>query len=45
MTRLGRPQWDRGQIKAMLKNETYADTRYFNRITAATTPALPLGGS
>jgi site-specific DNA recombinase len=35
-TRLGRPQWDRGQIKAMLKNETYAGTRYFNRITAPT---------
>jgi Recombinase len=30
------PQWDRGQIKAMLKNETYAGTRYFNRFTAAT---------
>ena len=25
----------RDQIKAMLKNETYAGTRYFNRITAA----------
>ena len=35
-TRLGRPQWNRNHIKAMLKNETYAGTRYFNRITAAT---------
>jgi site-specific DNA recombinase len=35
-TRTGRPQWDRGQIKFMLKNETYTGTRYFNRITAVT---------
>jgi hypothetical protein len=35
-TRLDRPQWDRGQIKAMLKNETYSGTRYFNRIIRAT---------
>ena len=35
-TCLGRPLWDRGQIKAMLKNETYAGTRYFNKITRAT---------
>jgi site-specific DNA recombinase len=35
-TRLGRPLWQRDQIKSMLKNETYAGTRYFNRITAAT---------
>jgi hypothetical protein len=35
-TRLGRPLWQRDQIKAMLKNETYAGTRYFNRMTAAT---------
>jgi site-specific DNA recombinase len=35
-TRMGRPQWNRNHIKAMLKNETYAGTRYFNRITAAT---------
>ncbi len=35
-TRTGRAQWDRGQIKFMLKNETYAGTRYYNRITAAT---------
>ena len=34
-TRLGRPLWQRDQIKAMLRNETYAGTRYFNRITAA----------
>jgi hypothetical protein len=35
-TRLGRPLWQRDQIKAMLRNETYAGTRYFNRLTAAT---------
>jgi site-specific DNA recombinase len=35
-TRMGRPLWHRDQIKAMLKNETYAGTRYFNRLTAAT---------
>jgi hypothetical protein len=35
-TQTGRPQWDRGQVKSMLKNETYAGTRHFNRITAAT---------
>ena len=35
-TRLGRSLWQRDQIKAMLRNETYAGTRYFNRITAAT---------
>ena len=35
-TRMGRPQWNRNHIKSMLKNETYAGTRYFNRITAAT---------
>ena len=35
-TRMGRPLWHRDQIKSMLKNETYAGTRYFNRITAAT---------
>jgi site-specific DNA recombinase len=35
-TKMGRPQWDRGQIKTILKNETYTGTRYFNRITAAT---------
>jgi site-specific DNA recombinase len=35
-TRLGRPLWQRDQIKAMLRNETYAGTRYFNRITRAT---------
>jgi site-specific DNA recombinase len=32
-TKMGRPQWDRGQIKFILKNETYTGTRYFNRIT------------
>jgi site-specific DNA recombinase len=35
-TSTGRPQWDRGQIKFMLKNETYTGRRYFNRITAVT---------
>ena len=35
-TRLGRPLWQRDQIKAMLKNETYAGTRYFNRLTRVT---------
>jgi site-specific DNA recombinase len=35
-TRLGRPLWQRDQIKAMLRNETYAGTRYFNRITRVT---------
>jgi site-specific DNA recombinase len=36
LTRMGRPQWDRGQIKDMLKNETYTGVRHFNRITKAT---------
>jgi site-specific DNA recombinase len=36
LTRTGRPQWNRDQIKSMLKNETYTGTRYYNRITAAT---------
>jgi site-specific DNA recombinase len=35
-TRLGRQLWQRDQIKAMLRNETYAGIRYFNRITRAT---------
>jgi site-specific DNA recombinase len=35
-TRLGRPLWQRDQIKNMLKNETYTGTRYFNRLTRAT---------
>src|SRR5215470_10325373 len=35
-TYTGRKRWDRGQIKSMLKNETYTGTRHFNRITAAT---------
>ena len=38
-TRLGRPLWHRDQIKFMLKNETYAGTRYFNRLTRATEPS------
>jgi DNA invertase Pin-like site-specific DNA recombinase len=35
-TRTGRSLWHRDSIKNMLKNETYAGTRYYNRITAAT---------
>jgi site-specific DNA recombinase len=35
-TRTGLTQWHRDSIKFMLKNETYAGTRYFNRITRAT---------
>jgi len=35
-TRTGGRQWHTDQIKFMLKNETYAGTRYYNRITAAT---------
>ena len=38
-TRTGGRQWHTDQIKFMLKNETYAGTRYFNRITAATETA------
>jgi site-specific DNA recombinase len=38
-TRLGRSRWNRDQVKFMLKNETYAGVRYFNRITAATDAA------
>jgi site-specific DNA recombinase len=35
-TSMGRQWWDRGQIKSMLRNETYAGTRYFNRIMHVT---------
>ncbi len=35
LTRTGKSLWDNDRIKGMLKNETYAGTRYFNRITAA----------
>ena len=35
LTRTGRTLWDRGQVKSMLKNETYTGTRYYNRISAA----------
>jgi site-specific DNA recombinase len=35
-TRAGRLNWDRGQIKSMLKNGRYTGTRYYNRITKAT---------
>src|SRR5258708_2493445 len=34
-TRTGRERWNMDQVKFMLKNETYAGTRYYNRITAA----------
>jgi site-specific DNA recombinase len=34
-TRTGKALWDNDRIKGMLKNETYAGTRYFNRITSA----------
>ena len=32
-TRLGKPLWRRDQVKFMLRNPTYAGTRYFNRMT------------
>jgi len=35
LTRTGKTLWDNDRIKGMLKNETYAGTRYFNRITRA----------
>jgi hypothetical protein len=35
-TRTGRERWSMDQVKFMLKNESYAGTRYYNRITAAT---------
>jgi hypothetical protein len=34
LTRTGKSLWDNDRIKEMLKNETYAGTRYFNRLTA-----------
>jgi site-specific DNA recombinase len=36
LTSTGRQRWDNDRIKAMLKNETYTGTRYFNRIVHAT---------
>src|SRR6516164_7046489 len=33
LTSKGRQRWDNDRIKRMLKNETYAGTRYFNRMT------------
>jgi hypothetical protein len=36
MTRTGKRLWDSDKIKTILKNETYAGVRYFNRITKAT---------
>src|SRR5215471_641658 len=36
LTSTGRQRWDNDRIKAILKNETYTGTRYFNRIIHAT---------
>jgi site-specific DNA recombinase len=36
LTQRGKRLWDNDRIKYILKNETYAGTRYFNKITAAT---------
>jgi site-specific DNA recombinase len=36
VTRTGKALWDNDRIKGMLKNETYAGTRYFNRMTRTT---------
>jgi site-specific DNA recombinase len=36
LTKRGCRRWDNDRIKYILTNETYAGTRYFNRITAAT---------
>src|SRR5215831_7810982 len=33
LTATGRQRWDNDRIKSILKNETYAGTRYFNRMT------------
>jgi site-specific DNA recombinase len=33
LTSTGRQRWDSNRIKLILKNETYAGTRYFNRMT------------
>jgi site-specific DNA recombinase len=33
LTSTGRQRWDNNRIKLILKNETYAGTRYFNRMT------------
>jgi site-specific DNA recombinase len=35
-TQKGRRLWDSDRVKYILKNETYAGTRYYNRMTAAT---------
>jgi site-specific DNA recombinase len=35
-TQKGRCLWDSDRVKCILKNETYAGTRYYNRMTAAT---------
>jgi len=39
-TRRGKSRWDNDRVKCLLMNETYAGTRYYNRITAATEEAL-----
>ncbi len=36
LTQRGKELWDNDRMKYILANETYAGTRYFNRITAAT---------
>jgi site-specific DNA recombinase len=36
LTRTGKRLWDNDRIKTILKNETYAGVRYFNRITKVT---------
>jgi site-specific DNA recombinase len=33
LTRMGKPHWDREHMRKMLHNETYAGTRYYNRMT------------
>ena len=35
-TQKGRRLWDSDRVKCILKNEAYAGTRYYNRMTAAT---------
>jgi site-specific DNA recombinase len=36
LTAMGRQRWDNDRIKSILKNETYAGTRHFNRIVHVT---------
>jgi site-specific DNA recombinase len=35
LTQRGKARWDNDRVKGILTNETYAGTRYFNRITTA----------